>query len=51
MLVDYALVKLSRAEDLIDEGNQLTAIFVSSINTARGNKRKSAVRSPQSALQ
>lgn len=50
MLVDYGIVKLSRAEALIDEGGQLTAIFVSSINTARGSKRNSAVRTPQSAV-
>jgi four helix bundle protein len=51
MPVDYGIVKLNRAERLIDEGNQLTAIFVASINTARGSKRNSAVRSPQSAVQ
>jgi len=50
MLVDAEIVKLGRVEKLIDEGNQLTAIFVSSINTARGSKRNSAVRIPQSAL-
>jgi hypothetical protein len=33
-LVDRKLV-----ENLLDEGNQLTAICVSSINTARGEKR------------
>lgn len=39
MLVDTNLVPVSRVEDLLDEGNQLTAIWVSSINTARGRKR------------
>ena len=39
MLVDTNLVKLTLVEELLDEGNQLTAIFVSSINTARGRKR------------
>jgi four helix bundle protein len=51
MLVDAEIVKLGRVEKLIDEGNQLTAIFVSSINTARGRKRNSALRIPQSALE
>lgn len=51
MLVDYGLVELHKAAQLIDEGGQLTAIFVSSINTARGHKRNSALRSPQSAVQ
>lgn len=39
MLVDAKIIKLNLVEDLIDEGNQLTAIFVASINTARGGKR------------
>ena len=39
MLVDTKNVKAERVEDLIDEGNQLTAIWVSSINTARGRTR------------
>ena len=39
MLVDANLVKLAKVEDLMDEGNQLTAIWVASINTARGGKR------------
>ena len=39
MLVDTKLVKPSLVEDLLDEGKQLTAIWVSSINTARGGKR------------
>ncbi len=40
LLVDTKLVKLGRVEALMDEGNQLTAIWVKSINTARGGKRK-----------
>lgn len=40
LLVDIGLVKMSRAVDLIDEGSQLTAIWVTSINTARGGRRK-----------
>ena len=39
MLVDTKLVKPSLVEDLLDEGKQLTAIWVSSINTARGGRR------------
>ena len=40
MLVDAGLVKESRVEDLMDEGNQLTSIWVTSIKTARGGKRR-----------
>jgi four helix bundle protein len=40
MLVDAGLIKGSRAEMLMSEGNQLTAIWVTSINTARGGRRK-----------
>ena len=40
MLVEAGLVRLSRVRDLMDEGSQLTAIWVTSINTARGGKRK-----------
>ena len=39
MLVDTELVNARLVQDLLDEGNQLTAIWVSSINTARGRKR------------
>jgi hypothetical protein len=39
MLVEKNLVKMSRVCDLLDEGNQLTAIWVTSINTSRGRKR------------
>lgn len=39
MLVDTGLLKQNLVEDLIDEGNQLTAIWVTSIRTARGGKR------------
>ena len=39
MLVDANIVKLMAVENLMDEGRQLTAIWVSSINTARGRKR------------
>lgn len=37
--VETNLVKAERTLDLRDEANQLVAIFVSSINTARGGKR------------
>src|SRR5688572_22221319 len=40
MLVEAGLVRLPRVRDLMDEGSQLTAIWVTSINTARGGKRK-----------
>jgi four helix bundle protein len=39
MLVESKQVKFELVEDLIDEGNQLTAIWVTSINTALGGKR------------
>ena len=39
LAVDSALVKLDLVTDLLDETNQLVAIFVSSINTARGRTR------------
>ncbi len=38
-LVDAEIVKKSLVADLLDEANQLTAIWVTSINTARGKKR------------
>ncbi len=37
--VDAALVKADRVAKLLDEANQLVAIFVASINTARGRTR------------
>jgi len=37
--VDADLIKPKLIEGLLDEANQLVAIFVSSINTARGRKR------------
>lgn len=39
MLVDTNLVKKELVAELLDEADQLTAIFVTSINTARGRKR------------
>ena len=39
MLVETNLVKINLVENLLDEANQLVAIFVSSIKTARGGKR------------
>ncbi len=37
--VDANLVNAARVDDLLNEANQLTAIFVASINTARGRSR------------
>ena len=37
--VDASLVKQDLVADLLEEANQLTAIFVASINTARGRTR------------
>ena len=39
MLVDTRNVRLELVADLLDEANQLVAIFVTSINTARKRKR------------
>jgi four helix bundle protein len=39
LLVESGLVRKELLEDLMDEADQLVAIIVSSINTARGNKR------------
>lgn len=39
MLVDTNLVKRELVAELLGEADQLTAIFVASINTARGRKR------------
>jgi four helix bundle protein len=41
LLVESELMRKERIKDLMDEANQLVSIFVSSINTARGNKRGS----------
>ena len=55
MLVDCGLVKQNLVEPLIVEANEIVAITVSSIRTARNNadgrsSRKSAIRIPQSAI-
>jgi four helix bundle protein len=39
MLVDAKIINLELVADLLDEANQLTAIWVTSINTARGKTR------------
>lgn len=39
MLIDTNLVKANLVESLLDEADQIVSIVVSSINTARGNKR------------
>ncbi|MGH9936215.1 MAG: four helix bundle protein, partial [Blastocatellia bacterium] len=39
LLVESELMQKKRIEDLMDEADQLVSIVVSSINTARGNKR------------
>jgi four helix bundle protein len=40
MLVDAGLVAIARVDGLMGEGNELTPIWVTSINTARGGKRR-----------
>jgi len=37
--VESGLLKKSRVAELLDEANQIVAIVVSSIRTARGNKK------------
>ena len=44
LLVESELMRKERVEDLMDEANQLVSIFVSYINTARGNKRNNDKR-------
>ena len=39
MLVDAGIVKSELVSELLDEADQLTAIWVTSIKTARGRKR------------
>jgi four helix bundle protein len=39
LLVESGLMKKERVEDLTNEANQIVAIAVASINTARGHKR------------
>jgi len=48
LLIAKELVPEDLVGDLLDEANQLTAIWVTSINTARGRKRE--LRTPHSAL-
>jgi four helix bundle protein len=37
--VDAEIMERTKVADLLNEANELTAIWVSSINTARGRKR------------
>jgi four helix bundle protein len=39
LLVDAEIMEGAKVADLLSEANELTAIWVSSINTARGHKR------------
>jgi four helix bundle protein len=39
VIVESGLMKEELVKDLLDEADQIVAIIVSSINTARGNKR------------
>jgi four helix bundle protein len=62
VLIDAKLVKAEMLKPLLQEGNELLAIPVTSVNTARGKprpsrstlsepcRRKSAIRDPQSAI-
>ena len=55
LLIEADLVQESLIADLIQECREILAITVSSVNTARGNKRsprnkESAIRNPQSAI-
>src|SRR5712692_3770096 len=55
LLVDCGLLKQSRVDELLAETNEIIAMVVSSIRTARANGlrrgvSKSAIRIPQSAM-
>jgi four helix bundle protein len=55
LLIDCGLMKQSRVDELLAETNEIIAMVVSSIRTARsnGNRRsalKSAIRIPESAI-
>ena len=39
LLVDAGIINMNLVSELLDEASQLTAIWVASINTARGRKR------------
>jgi four helix bundle protein len=39
LLVESGIVRRELVADLLDEANQLTAIWVASINTAKKNRR------------
>ncbi len=39
MLIESGLIEKERVADLLDEANQMVAIVVSSIKTARSHKR------------
>ena len=39
LLIESGIIKKSRVEELLDEAGQIVAIVVSSIKTARNNKK------------
>jgi four helix bundle protein len=48
LIVDSGIMSEKRVEPLIDEANQLTAIFVSTIKSTRSNNQKSHVKNQKS---
>ena len=50
LLIDAEIVKRPRIADLLDEAEQILSIVISSIKTARGFPRQSAIRKPQSEI-
>jgi four helix bundle protein len=50
ILVDSGKLPALKAQSLMQEGNELVGIAVSSINTARRSVRNSAIRTPHSAF-
>jgi four helix bundle protein len=48
LLIDAEIVKRSRVAELLEEGNQILSIVISSIKTARGINPQSAIRNPKS---
>ncbi|MEK7674385.1 MAG: four helix bundle protein [Verrucomicrobiota bacterium] len=50
LLVESGRIKQALVNDLMKEGNEILALVVASINTAR-ERKQSAIRNPQSAIE
>jgi len=51
LLVDSGQIKEKRVAALMKEGEEILALTVASINTARKGSGQSAIRNPQSAME